>query len=129
MRRTVLSALFALVLPSQDTPITHATVRLVVKPEPAIRVTLVNRRASALTDVQIRLFPADARGINTFRSFQPLDARGERSFDVRTYGAIVARASVILAVFEDGYYEGTPEAIADWKKERQAAADDLVYWI
>ena len=49
MRRTALSAFFAFALPAQDTPIT-------------------------LTDVQIRIVPADARGMSTFRSFQPLEA-------------------------------------------------------
>src|SRR5437764_1425474 len=130
MRRAVFSALVALALPAQDTAITHASIRLAVKPEPAIRVTLVNRRASPLTDIQIRMFPKDAgRGIMTHRSFQPLDAHAERTFDLRTDGAIIDHASVTLAVFEDGYCEGAPDAIAEWKKERQAAIGDLVYWI
>src|SRR4051812_34671684 len=130
MSRTILWPLLALMFTAQDTPITHARIHLARKPEPAVRITLVNRRASALTQVQIKLYPGGAEhGVIMHNSYQPLDAHAERTFDLRTGGTSIDHASVTLAVFEDGYYQGAPDAVEEWQKDRQALADDLVFWI
>jgi hypothetical protein len=114
----------------QDTPVTHARIRLDYKPEPAVKLTIVNRRASPLTRIEIGLFVGTAtKPTIVHDSYAPLDAHAERTTDIRIEQTVIDHASIMLAVFADGYYEGTPDAVAAWKAERQAQADDLVYWI
>ena len=140
----MLSALFlALALPAaaQDTDIKSASIALERKTSPIEIVTLENKRDSPLVAWHIALQGGEGKGGLTHTSdfsWQnrpagmtggPIKPQERRQVEIELRDPDVGSPTLTLALFEDGYIEGTPEAIDLWQKQRRDRADDAHYWI
>jgi len=148
MRRTfqqIVGATFLLTraLPgaAQDREITGAQIGLETKSVPVEVVTLENRRNSPLVAWQIALTINGKGSLIHTSDFSwqsvpasptsgPIPPRSQRviEIDIRDRPDGVA-PTPRFALFEDGYLEGTPEAIEQWQRQRRERADDAQYWV
>ena len=104
-----------------------ARISPVPKPQAILNLTIENRRASPLIEWQIALGRRGLMGHTGFGSIQP----GERrTIPIRLSGAQdAAEGTLIFVAFEDGFYEGTAQAVQAWRSVREERAKDLSYWV
>lgn len=124
---------------AQDPPITGARFTLLERSEGSLSVTLENVRDVPLVAWQIvTVGNGSNRTITTYWRDRtstepyspgdgPIPARGRRVLSVEVGNSDGRTASMHLAVFADGYYEGVG---ADrFLQQRREEAEDLRYWI
>lgn len=127
---------------AQDSPVTGARVSVIERSTGALAVTLENLREAPLVAWQVGAVPpgaSDPGPVHTADhshpgSFAPdtgpLAPDGRRRVNISLDNPAAGwTAVVLLAVFADGYYEGTPAAVEQLRQRRWAQADDLRYWI
>ena len=135
--------LFALSVSAQDTEVKGARVSLARKPSAVLNVTIENRRDSPLVAWEIGVSsPArpspgqmvhgsdfSGRKIEPWQTSGPIAPHERRTIAVDLMDRPEGDAAAMrLAVFDDGYYEGTADAVESWLKTRQMRIDDLRYW-
>jgi hypothetical protein len=130
----------------QDTPIRSVRVSLKAKPDTKVRVVIENLRDSPLLESSLGLFaPGEASPrVFHYSNFQndpeglgkegvvavPIASRGRRVIAVDVPDPQVQwTPALTLVTFADGYYEGTPDMLTEWREGRQKQADELAYWI
>jgi hypothetical protein len=136
------AAVLALQAPVPAPAITGVRVSVVPKTTAALKATIENRRHSPLVRIDLGLTRrGQSAPFETFsryfrepsgpegRDSSPLPPNARRVLDlVLRNGSDIETLAVILAVFEDGLAEGTPAALAAWRKTRDERREDLKYW-
>lgn len=125
-------AILSLQPAAQAPPIAGARISLVPKPQAVLNITIENRRASPLIWWQIRLDVRGAVGRTTMihTGSGSIPQGGKRMVPVQlTNPQDVATAALISVEHEDGFHEGTAEAVQAWRTNREERAKDLSYWL
>jgi hypothetical protein len=140
---SMLLAAHASAASAQDVEVTGAQVVLQPKTIPFQIVTIENRRSSPLVAWEIGLaWPGTGAGSMTHTAdssgrpegagssaIQPNERREIElePQDQQAQGSPTVK--LMLAVFEDGYVEGLPEAVGRWRKKQQARVEEAAYWV
>ena len=139
----VSAVLVALQVPAGSAPIKGARIELAAKSVTGVKVTLENRRESPLVQCTIGLRARGETSALEFFTFyfreqsagaprdtSPVRPQTRRVLDLtRSRSADIETAAVQLAVFEDGFAEGAPRELDEWRQARQARVDDLAFWV
>jgi hypothetical protein len=145
--------------PPRATPVTHVGISVRQKPADKLQVTIENLRDSPLLELSIalsapgvgrreshwyfdgypgrlstlpprpgtgRVAPHERRVMEI--DVTPTDERRVAGQDGPRTATEWAPA-VALAVFADNHYEGSLDALVQWRERRQTEADELTYWI
>jgi hypothetical protein len=139
------AALFALQVSNQSPKIpeiTGARVTLVPKTVAGLSVTLENRRTSPLVECAIGTTQPGESAPSVIYSYYfsgaypgrpdagPLQPNARRDLElVPRNGTGMERPAMTLAVFADGFVEGTPDQVEAWRTRRREQIDDLAYWV
>jgi hypothetical protein len=136
------AVLLALQVSSPSPPIKGARIELAVKTVTGLKVTLENRRESPLVQCTIGLRARDQASGNEFFTFyfheqspgprdtSPVQPQTRRVLELTRHNQVDIEAPVLqLAVFEDGFAEGAPRELDEWRQGRQDHLDDLAYWV
>ena len=128
---SALMSMLSLQAAAQPPAINGARISLVPKPQAVLNVTIENRRASPLVWWQVRL---EIRGAGQSRMIHTgsgsIPQGGRQTVPVRlTNPEDIATASLMLVEHEDGFHEGTAEAVQAWRRNREERAKDLSYWL
>jgi hypothetical protein len=139
------AALLALQVSNQSPKIpqiTGARVALVPKTAAGLSVTLENRRSSPLVECAIGITRPGQSAPSDIYSYYfsgaypgrpdagPLQPNARRDLElVLRNGTGMERPAMTLAVFADGFVEGTPDQVEAWRTRRREQVDDLAYWV
>jgi hypothetical protein len=137
------AVLLALQVSTAPAPIKGARITLAPKAMAGLKVTLENRRNSPLVQCTIALRARGQAAPNQFFTFHfqaespsavgdstPVPPQARRVLDLTLHNQIELETAVLqLAVFEDGFAEGAPRELGEWRQARQARLDDLTYWV
>lgn len=116
----------------QPPAIKGARISLVPKPQAILNITIENRRATPLVWWQIRLDVRSPGGRTTMihTGSGSIPSGGKRMVAVQLANPQeVATAALIAVEHEDGFHEGTAEAVQAWRRNREERAQDLSYWL
>ncbi len=129
----------------QQAEVKSATVSLVPRPASSITLTIENLRDSPMIAWEVELLASaeSPRALSTTGSdslwiprssgsgYGPVQPHEQRTTQIpftSSRGEAITAARVIVAVFEDGYAEGTPAAISNLTKSWQERAGELAWW-
>ena len=128
---TILVSILTLQPPVERPAVKGARISLVPKPQAVLNVTIENRRQSPLVEWQMDVTLQGSRQPRMTQSgYRPLQP-GERQTVPISLPNLqdVATATLAFVAFEDGFYEGTTQALQIWQKAREERAKDLSYWV
>jgi hypothetical protein len=124
--------------PPSDKPVTSATARVIRKPVDAHFIHVENRRDVPLVEWRIELRSAENRRmLSTGRDYRggfglpegPIAPHERRQERLTWRGErLAATAAIKLVVFADGSHAGSPEGVAEFRREQEALITDLTYW-
>ena len=129
--------------PSPEIPeVTGARVALVPRTAAGLSVTLENRRSSPLVECAIGITRPGESAPSEIHSYffsgaypgrpesGPLQPNARRELElVLRNGNGMETPAMTLAVFADGFVEGTPGQVEAWRTRRREQIDDLAYWV
>jgi hypothetical protein len=127
---TILASILT-VQPAVETPaIKGARISLVPKPQAKLNVTIENRRASPLIEWRIGIAPRPGQGAIGYTGYGSIPPGERRTVLIALPNPQdVATGTLVFVAFEDGFHEGTAQAVADWRLAREERAKDLSYWL
>lgn len=113
------------------TPVTGARVSLVPKPQALLNVTVENRYTSPLVEWHIGIGPRrEGQGIAGYTGYGSIPPGEGRTVSVTLANPWDgATGALTLVAFEDGFHQGTAEAVQGWRQMREERARDLSYWV
>jgi hypothetical protein len=108
-----------------------ARVSLLSKPQAVLNVTIENRRDNPLIWWQLRVKMGGPGGPGMMHSATgSIQSGGRQTVPVQlTDPQDVATATLAFVEYDDGFYEGTAQAVQAWRKTREERAKDLSYWV
>lgn len=124
-------AVLALQSAAPHTPVTGARISLVPKPQAVLNVTIENRYTSPLVEWQIRIGPRrEGQGVAGYTGYGSIQPGERRTVPVSLANSRDGETGTLTFVaFENGFHQGTAQAVQGWRQVREERAKDLSYWV